>query len=40
MIIAKADEINKVLFTTVEWVTVCEESGFAAVDSPTIDHLE
>ena len=34
------DEINQVLFTTVEWGTVCEGAGFAEADSPTIGYLE
>lgn len=34
------DEINQVLYTTVEWGTICEGAGFAAVDSPTISNLE
>lgn len=33
------DEINQVLFTMVEWGTVCEGVGFSAADEPTINYL-
>ena len=33
------DEINQVLFTTVEWGTVCEGAGFSAADEPTLNYL-
>lgn len=34
------DEINQVLFTTVEWGTVCEGAGFSSADAPTLGYLE
>ena len=33
-------EINQVLFTTVEWGTVCEGASFTAADKPTLNYLE
>jgi hypothetical protein len=34
------DEINQVLFTTVEWGTLCEGAAFSGADAPTIGYLE
>ena len=34
------DEINQVLFTTVEWNSICEDSSFSAADMPTLNYLE
>ena len=34
------DEINQVLFTTVEWGTVCEGSSFKGANAPTLNYLE
>ena len=34
------DEINQVLFTTVDWGTVCDGASFTGADAPTIGYLE
>ena len=34
------DEINKVLFTTVEWGSYCEGAGFREANGPTINLIE
>ena len=34
------DEINQVLFTTVDWATVCDGASFAGVDEITLDYLD